>query len=64
MKYTKNNIQGIIFYHSPNRDGDHTNKRYIIDCYNKLTKKYGDAIKCSWSQNEIIDALNKGEINS
>jgi len=37
MKYTRNNIEGIIFKHSPNKKNKIlSEKDYLIDSYNKF----------------------------
>jgi len=46
MKYTRNNIEGIIFKHSPNKDGILSEKDYLIDSYNKFNLT-SDLRKCS-----------------
>lgn len=58
MKYTKDNIQGIICLYSPHNDGIYSGTEYVIDSYNSFDTTLKN--KISWSIPSIIEALNNG----
>lgn len=63
MKYTKDNIQGIICLYSFSRNGKYDSKEYLVDCNNVFKNSVSNHMdmKISWSSNSIAYALNNGQ---